>query len=115
MTPLRRRMIEDMTLAGLVPGTQAIYIQAVRQLAVHFRRPPDELTEEEVRTYLLGLRERGVAHGSFKTHHGGIQFLYRRTLARAWSLFGEKRFGRRNRGVCLTSFPTRKSAPYLAA
>ena len=32
MTPLRIRMIEDMTLAGLVPGTQAVYIQAVRHL-----------------------------------------------------------------------------------
>ena len=38
MTPLRIRMIEDMTLAGLVPGTQAVYIQAVRHLAAHFRR-----------------------------------------------------------------------------
>jgi len=34
------------------------------------------------------LRERGVALGTFKTHHGGIQFLYRRTLERRWPLFG---------------------------
>jgi hypothetical protein len=44
-----------------------------------------------VRAYLLGLRERGVALGTFKTHHGGIQFLYRRTLERRWPLFGEKK------------------------
>ena len=91
MTPLRARMIEDMTLAGLVPGTQAVYLQAVRHLAAHFRRPPDQLSEAEVRAYLLGLRERGVALGTFKANHGGIQFLYRRTLDRDWPLFGGKK------------------------
>ena len=115
MTPLRIRMIEDMTLAGLVPGTQAVYLQAVRHLAAHFRRPPDQLSEAEVRAHLLALRERGVAHGTFKTSHGGIQFLYRRTLDRTWPLFGEKSFGRRSRGACRKSFPTRKSAPCWAA
>ena len=82
MTPLRLRMIEDMTLAGLAAGTQAIYIQAVRRLAAHYRRSPDQLSEDEVRAYLLALRERGVALGTFKTNQGGIQFLYRRTLER---------------------------------
>ena len=55
MTPLRERMIEDMTLAGLAAGTQAVYIQAVRRLAAHYRRSPDQLSEEEVRRYLLDL------------------------------------------------------------
>ena len=91
MTPLRQRMIEDMRAAGLAPGTQAIYIDGVRHLAAHYRRSPDELSEDEVRVYLLGLRERGVALGTFKTNHGGIQFLYRRTLERNWALFGEKK------------------------
>ena len=90
MTTLRSKMIEDMTLAGLAPGTQSNYIQAVRRLAGHYRRSPDQLSEEEVRAYLLGLRERGVALGTFKTYHGGIQFLYRRTLDREWSLFSKK-------------------------
>ncbi len=44
-----------------------------------------------MRAYLLGFRERGVALGTFKTNHGGIQFLYRRTLDRRWPLFGEKK------------------------
>jgi hypothetical protein len=55
MSPLRARMIEDMTLAGLAEGTQKIYIQSVRRLAAHYHRSPDELSEEEVRGYLLGL------------------------------------------------------------
>ena len=82
MTPLRLHMIEDMRTAGLASGTQALYLDAVRNLAAHYRRSPDELSEEEVRAYLLSLRERGVALGTFKTNHGGIQFLYRRVGAR---------------------------------
>lgn len=91
MTPLRQRMTEDMRTAGLASGTQALYLDAVRNLAAHYRRSPDELSEEEVRAYLLSLRERGVALGTFKTNHGGIQFLYRWTLDRDWPLFGEKK------------------------
>jgi len=106
MTTLRSKMIEDMTLAGLAPGTQSNYIQAVRRLAGHYRRSPDQLSEEEVRAYLLGLRERGVALGTFKTYHGGIQFLYRRTLDREWSLFSKKESARPSRGVYPTCSPT---------
>ena len=47
MTPLRLQMIEDMKSAGLAPRTQAVYIDAVRRLAGHYRRSPDRLTEEE--------------------------------------------------------------------
>src|SRR3954462_6092812 len=60
MTPLRERMIADMTLAGLAAGTQSVYVQAVRSLAAHYRRSPDQLSEDDVRRYLLTLRERGV-------------------------------------------------------
>jgi len=66
MSPLRTRMIEDTTLAGLAPGTQKAYTHVVRRLAAHYRRSPDQLTEEEVRGYLLALRKRGAARGTFK-------------------------------------------------
>src|SRR3954449_10490139 len=92
MTPLRKRMIDDMTLAGLAPRTQDVYIRAVRGLAGHYRRSPDRISEEEVRRYLLTLRDRGAARGTFKTAHYGIQFLYRQTLDRAWPLFDKKRW-----------------------
>jgi len=81
MSPLRARMIEDMKLAGLAATTQEIYLQAVRSLAKHYNRSPELLAEEEVRRYLLDVRERN-ARGSFKTSHYGIQFFYRNTLAR---------------------------------
>jgi integrase/recombinase XerD len=114
MTPLRLQMIEDMKSAGLVAGTQAVYIDAVRRLAGHYRRSPDQLTEEEVRGYLLGLRERGLALGTFKAYHGGVQFLYRRTLGRDWALFEKKEFARPSNSVfprfCRTSKFARCSA-----
>ena len=91
MTPLRQRMIDDMQLAGFAERTRDVYIQAVRRLAAHYVRSPDLLSEEEVRAFLLYLRdERGVARGTFKTNHGGIRFLYTRTLDRDWPLFSQK-------------------------
>jgi hypothetical protein len=91
MSPLRTRMIDDMTLAGLARGTQKIYTQAVRRLAAHYRRSPDQLSEEEVRGYLLDLCQRGAARGTFKTSQYGLRFLYRHTLGHTWGLFGEKK------------------------
>lgn len=88
MSPLRARMLEDMSLAGLAVGTQKIYAQAVYRLTAHYRRSPDQLSEDEVRRYLLDLRERGVARGTFKTSRYGLQFFYRHTLGQDWGLFG---------------------------
>src|SRR6516225_1945838 len=107
MSPLRQRMIEDMTLAGLSPTTQAIYIKAVRGLAAHYHRSPDQLSEEEVRSYLLRMRERGAARGTFKANHYGIQFLYRNTLSRDWALFSKKRSASPSRSAC----PIRSAMP----
>jgi integrase/recombinase XerD len=105
MSPLRQRMIEDMKLAGLSATTHTIYIKAVRGLAAHYRRSPDQLSEEEVRTYLLSMRERGVARGTFKANHYGIQFLYRNTLNRDWALFSKKR----------SASPSRSGSPIRSA
>jgi hypothetical protein len=105
MTPLRIRMIEAMRTAGLTSGTQSIYLDGVRRLAAHYGRSPDLLSEEEVRAYLIGLRERGVALGTFKTNHGGIQFLYRQTLDLDWQLFGKKRVRPPKQRGCFTRQP----------
>jgi integrase-like protein len=115
MSPLRARMIEDMILAGLAASTQAVYVEAVRRLAAHYRRSPDELSEAEVRSYLLGLRAKGIARGTFKSNHYGIQFLYRHTLDRDWPLFSKKRFASRSRSACPMRSPTPRSAACCAA
>jgi hypothetical protein len=108
-------MVQDMTLAGLARSTQAVYVESVRKLAAHYRRSPDELTEEEVRSYLLELRERGVARGTFKSNHYGIQFLYRHTLNWDWPLFSKKRFASRGRSACPSRSPTHRSVACFAA
>jgi hypothetical protein len=109
-------MIDDMVAAGLAPNTQAAYIQAVRGLAKHYHRSPDELSEAQVRSYLLHLRdERGVAHGSFQPAHAALQFLYVRTLERDWALFSKKESARPSASACPAFCPTPRPAPSSAA
>jgi hypothetical protein len=46
-------MIEDMQLRGFAERTQEAYLLAVRQLARHYRKSPDQIEEEELRQYFL--------------------------------------------------------------
>lgn len=116
MTELRQRMFADMTSAGLAASTKAVYIQGVRGLAAYYRRSPDQLSEGEVRSYLLHLRDqRGVAHGTFQPHHGGIRFLFAHTLDREWSLFSKKEFARQSASGCPMFYRTPRLAQSLAA
>jgi len=58
MTELRKRMIECLQLRGLSERTQEAYVRAVRQLAEHYHRSPDLITEEELRQYFPLYQER---------------------------------------------------------
>ncbi len=92
MTELRKRMIEDMQLAGLSSGTQDAYLRVVRQLAAHYRLSPDRISERQLRDYLMHLREvRHVAKGTFQQHFFGIKFLFVGTLAYDWPLLTKKK------------------------
>ena len=51
LSPLRRRMIEDMTVRNLSPATQRSYISAVSKFSRYFGRSPDTLEIEDVRAY----------------------------------------------------------------
>ena len=67
MSELRQRMLEDMRLAGLAATTQERYVRAVRRLVKTFMRPPDGITEAEIRRYVLDMRDRRrCAEGRFK-------------------------------------------------
>lgn len=55
VSPLRRRMTEDMTVRGFAPKTQTGYIRAVRNFTASFGRPPDQATSEDLRRYQLHL------------------------------------------------------------
>ena len=85
MTPLRRRMVEDMQLRGLSEKTREAYVRAVRQLAEHYGRSPDDVSEEELRQYFLYLRnEKHAAPSTFTIAPCGIKFFYEHTLNRQW-------------------------------
>lgn len=111
MTALRRRMMEDMHLAGLSEATQKRYVIAVRYLATVYRRSPDRITEEEVRHYILQLRDGlSMARGTFATHWHGLKFFYVNTLGVDWPLFVKKKWANPARSVSPTRGPTRNAA-----
>ncbi len=86
MSQLRQRMMEDMQLRGFSARTQECYVAAVRQLAEHYHRPPDQLTEEDLRQYFLYLaNEKRVARATATIALCGIKFFYERTLQRQWT------------------------------
>jgi len=111
-TPLRQRMIEDMKLAALAPRTIETYVDSVRRLAAHYKRSPDQLSEEEVRAYLLEKTTQGAARGTFKTTYYGIRFLYLCTLNTDWPLFTKKRFENPNRNVFQEPCPMSRFATF---
>ena len=103
MTELRKRMIEDMQLAGHSQGTQDAYVRVVRQLAGHFRLSPDQLTERQLRDYLMHLREvRKVAKGTFCAHFFGIKFFFVNTLGYDWPLLTKKKSANPIANACPT-------------
>ncbi|MGO9438977.1 MAG: site-specific integrase [Terriglobales bacterium] len=82
---LRKRMYQDLQLAGLAVGTQKVYVGAVRQLAAHYHRAPDQLTEQEVRDYILYLKnEKQLASTSLQVAASAIKFFYAHTVPRDW-------------------------------
>jgi site-specific recombinase XerD len=85
MSPLRRRMIEDMQIRNLTPNTQRVYVEQVVRFTRHFRKPPDHLGPAEIRTYLLHLaNDRHLAASSIIVTVSALRFLYGVTLKRRW-------------------------------
>ena len=83
MTRLRRRMIQDMRLRGLSEATQRTYVDAVRSLARHYDRSPEQLGEDEIRRYFVHLTEtQHRAKSTVRVHLFAIKFLFRYTLRR---------------------------------
>jgi len=80
LSPLRRRMIEDMTIRNLSPATQRSYISAVSKFSRHFRRSPDRLGLDEVRDFQVHLVAKGVSWGSLYQVVCALRFFYGVTL-----------------------------------
>src|SRR5438477_1344964 len=88
MTELRKRMIECLQLRGLSERTQESYVRAVRQLAEHYHKSPDLITEEELRQYFLFLKNvKHYARNTTTIAICGIRFFFERTLEKEWTIF----------------------------
>lgn len=88
MSRLRQRMLEDMQLRGFAERTQDAYLQCVRQLAKHYGKSPEVLSEEDLRQYFLYLKnEKKVSRATSTQALCAIKFLYEQTLKRDWPTF----------------------------
>ena len=87
MTSLRQRMIEDMQIRNLAVHTQDTYVIQVSMFARHFRRSPELLGPEEIRTYQVFLtNEKKLATSSILIAISALRFLYKVTLKKDWTL-----------------------------
>jgi integrase/recombinase XerD len=85
MTPLRRRMIEDMRIRNLSLQTQRAYAEQVSRFALHFDRSPDRLGQDEIRAWQIYLVEdRRLAASSISVAVAALRFFYIVTLKRPW-------------------------------
>ena len=82
LSPLRRRMIEDMRVRNLSPATQAAYVRAVAKLSRHFGRSPDRLNLEDVRAFQVHLASQGNAWSTVNQTVCALRFFYGVTLGR---------------------------------
>jgi len=80
MSPLRCRMIEDMTIRNLSPATQQSYVHAVSKFSRYFGHSPDRLGLEDVRAYQVHLISKGISWASLNQVVCALRFFYGVTL-----------------------------------
>ena len=82
ISPLRRRMVEDMTVRNLSPATQRSYLYAVAKFSRFFGKSPERLELEDVRTYQVHLASQGIAWATLNQTVAALRFFYGVTLGR---------------------------------
>src|ERR1700676_4352606 len=82
ISPLRQRMIEDMSARKLGVGTQRGHIRGCKRFAAFLKRPPDTATAEDIRRFQLHLSETGTSICNRNRIMTGVKFLLRVTLRR---------------------------------
>jgi len=86
ISPLRQRMIDDMSMRKLSPRTQTGYLRAVRNLTRFLGRSPDTATAEDLRRYQLHLVEIGTSRITLNATITALRFFFDVTLDRADTL-----------------------------
>jgi integrase/recombinase XerD len=82
MSPLRRRMIEDMTIRKFAPKTQHDYLQRVKNFAAYLGRSPDTANFEDLRRYQLHLAASGAGVPTLNQTISTLRFFFKVTLGR---------------------------------
>jgi len=82
ISPLRRRMLEDLRMRKFAPKTQATYLRAVRQFARYLEHSPATATVENLRDYQLHLVDHGVSPVSLNAAISALKFFFEVTLGR---------------------------------
>src|SRR3546814_14439530 len=76
ISPLRRRLIEDMTVRGFTPATQRGYLRAVADFTAFFGRPPDQAGAEDPRRYQVHMRSQGATATSMNAAVSALRFFF---------------------------------------
>ena len=80
ISPLRQRMIEDMTVRNLSPATQRSYLHAVAKFSRYFGRSPDRLDLEDVRAFQVHLVAHAISWPALNQTVCALRFFYGVTL-----------------------------------
>ena len=97
---IRDQFVRDMQVAGLAAGTQEKYLSSVDCFFRATWLSAGAVTEQDVQTFLIGLRERDVARETFRGYRFALECLFVNTLGRDWPLFGKKNCVRRPNSAC---------------
>ena len=82
ISPLRRRMTEDMTVRGFTAGTQRGYLRVVRDFTAFLGRSPDQAGVEDLRRYQLAMRSGGASATTMNAAVSALRFFFTVTLGR---------------------------------
>jgi site-specific recombinase XerD len=87
ITPLRQKMIDDMTVRRLSDGTQRLYLIACTSFAAYHRKSPEHLGPKDIQAFQLHLvRDKKVAWSTLNIHVCALRFLYGVTLGKDWAI-----------------------------
>lgn len=87
MSPLRKRMLQELKIRGRSENTQKSYVERIAQLSQHFGQSPEQLGPEEIRAYQVYLLEyRRVSISHLSQFVAAARFLYGTTLEKDWAI-----------------------------